>query len=148
MLPPPTTMATSTPVAWASAISSATRFTVNGSMPYPTAGSAKASPDSLRSTRRAGSPMSAAFADRDPGELADADVLPHLRRQLSDQFTHRALEFLRVHELLVDEDVVLIELLDPALDEFGDHVLRLAFGRCLACGQVLFLLELFLVHVF
>src|SRR5690606_41860551 len=74
--PPPTTNASSTPLAFAAAISRARAVVAAGETPNPPS-PARNSPDSLSSARR-----KALLAYGDAGEAADLDVLAPARRDL------------------------------------------------------------------
>src|SRR5581483_1812069 len=131
MLPPPTTMAIWTlRASTASATSSASRLTTTASMPEPMEESANASPESFSSTlphRLSATAASLLFADFEPHEPADLRLRAQPRQERSD-------DDLRVaHEALLDEDVVLVEAADPALDDLRDGL----FGLALVAGQVL-----------
>src|SRR5215213_465587 len=122
MLPPPTTIATSTP-------RSVTPFTAvaieamrcgsapNGRSPI------SASPDSFRRSRRkTGSLFSANLEPREP---ADHDVLTGLLRDVGAQLLDRAALVLRIDVLLMQQHDVLEALLDLALDDLAADVLGL-----------------------
>src|SRR5437588_3188045 len=123
MLPPPTTMAICTlRASTASATSSARRFTTTASMPEPMEESANASPESFSSTRphRLSATAALLLADFDPHEAGDLRLGPEPRQQRPDGDLRVA------HEALLDEDVVLVEPADAALDDLRDGLLRLA----------------------
>src|SRR4051794_9744956 len=129
MLPPPTTIAISTSRSrQAAATSSAIRCTTLASMPKPLVVSAKTSPESFRITRRyrlraisATPPALASFlADLDSREAPDRRVGAEGLDDLGD----RGLGLL--HEPLLEEHVVLVEPVQPTLDDLVDRVLRLA----------------------
>src|SRR3712207_4668433 len=126
-LPPPITTAICTPVATTSAICRATASTTSGST--PTAPPPNISPPSLSSTRRyPGRPPasirrssvigSSGLADLEPGELLD----PHAR--LVEQRLDGLLRLL--HRRLLEQHDVLVEAVDPALDDARQHLLGLA----------------------
>src|SRR5262245_27924459 len=64
------------------------------------------------------------LAQLEPDEPADHDLLPHLGRQLVQQPLDRLGVVL--HVVLVRQDRLLVEGLELALDDLGDHVVRLA----------------------
>src|SRR5690606_9940240 len=72
---------------------------------------------------------------------ANRDVLSHLRGQCGDHVANRTVEALRVHELLLVEHVVLIERLDPSLDDAGDDVGGLALRLGMLGDEGLLLLD-------
>src|SRR3990170_1148847 len=111
MLPPPTTRPSWAPVAWTPLSSSVRRSMTMKSIPEPPACCpAKASPEILRRARG----YARVAANSAPPELVahetpDLDFLARLAGQLLDELAHGALVVL--HELLLEEDVVLVELL-------------------------------------
>src|SRR5579884_1626159 len=139
MFPPPTTIAISTPRSVrAAATSSAIRWATAASIPKPTDSSANASPESFSTTRPnrlwatpsppvSSLPSAAArrtprllLADLDPREAADGGATTERPEQLRDRR-------LRVtHERLLGQHVILVEALEPALDDHRDLVLGLA----------------------
>src|SRR6266540_2230733 len=138
MLPPPTTMAISTPsLAWDAATSSAMRWTMSASMPKPVDVSAKTSPESFSTTRsyRDASPtrLLLLFADLDPDEPSDGCLLAELAQQLADRRLRLA------DERLLDENVRLVEAVQAAFDDLGDGLLGLPFvaGELLEHGSLL-----------
>src|SRR5664279_1487828 len=137
MLPPPTTIAISTPSSTrASATSSAIRWTTAASMPNEMLVSAKASPESFSTTRRnrlsvIGTPGFASgptlfLAHLDAGEPADLG----LWSELLDELAHGELRV--PHEALLEEDVVLVEAVQPALHDLADR----GFGLALVARQL------------
>src|SRR6478672_9318855 len=117
MLPPPTTTAISVPRSRrTSAISAAMRATVAPWMPKPVTGSANASPDSLRTTRLQFPRMPALPADHDLGETGDGGIA----QEVGDA------QLVVPDVVLLQQDVLLEEALEPALDDLGDGRLRLA----------------------
>src|SRR6266508_4194175 len=138
MLPPPTTMAISTPSsACEAATSSAMRWTMWASMPKPVDVSAKTSPESFSTTRsyRDASPtrLLLLFADLDPDEPSDGCLLAELTQQLADRRLRLA------DERLLDENVRLREAAQAAFDDLGDGLLGLPFvaGELLEHGSLL-----------
>src|SRR6266508_6274360 len=136
MLPPPTTMAISTPSsACEAATSSAMRWTMWASMPKPVDVSAKTSPESFSTTRsyRDASPtrLLLLFADLDPDEPSDGCLLAELAQQLADRRLRLA------DERLLDENVRLVEAVQAAFDDLGDGLLGLPFvaGELLEHGS-------------
>src|SRR5215217_2400988 len=117
MLPPPTTMAISVPRSrWTSATSAAIRATVSPWIPKPVAGSANASPDSLRTTRLQFPRIPALPADHDLGETGERGVA----QKLGDA------DLVVLDEVLLQEDVLLEEAPQPTLDDLGQGRLGLA----------------------
>src|SRR5690606_18311692 len=132
--PPPTTKASSTPVALAAAFSRAREAVASGETPKPP-GPARNSPDSFSSARR-GAEAAASLADRDAGEAADLDVLAQGRDGLLDELADGPLVVLDVR--LVEQDDLGVELVQAALDDLVDDVLGLALlERLLAQGVAL-----------
>src|SRR5436305_12681881 len=110
MLPPPTTIATSTPRRCTPAISAAIACTHFGSVPYSRS-PINASPESLSSTRRktgACAPDSRSGAisatDRETGEAADDDVLARLSGQLGTQLIDRLAAVLVLVDVLLAQE--------------------------------------------
>src|SRR5437763_6524225 len=148
MLPPPTTTAISTPSSvFAAATSSAMRWTTAASSPEPVVVSANTSPESFSTTRsyRDASPNASPYAisrrrtrglfgtDLDPNEAADGRILAELAHELADGG-------LRVtDEGLLDEDRVLVEAVQPPLDDLRDRLLGLPLvaGEFLEHGPLL-----------
>src|SRR5947207_871764 len=142
MLPPPTTTAISTPSSvFAAATSSAMRWTTAASIPEPVVVSANTSPESFSTTRsyRDASPTRLPTlslggrarglfgADLDPNEPADGGILAELAHQLADGG-------LRVtDEWLLDEGRVLVEPVQPPLDDLRERLL----GFPLVAGELL-----------
>src|SRR5512142_1410136 len=93
-LPPPMTMATSTPSSWIFPISSARYRTYSGEMPNFRS-PRSASPESLSSTRRYFAPSrvviagSLCLSEREPLEAPHRDVLTRLRRDRGDEVLDR-----------------------------------------------------------
>src|SRR5687768_13851364 len=133
MLPPPTTIAISTPPSLASAICAAISRVTSGSIPY-CRDPISASPESFSSTRRyAGAPMvrsstsgglfvnavGGGLADRHPDEARDPDVLAEQRDLLGDQVAHLlvGVAVLQLHQ--ADRLEPLAQL---ALDDLRDPV--------------------------
>src|SRR5205085_7126667 len=111
MLPPPTTTAISTPMAWTSPSWVARTWVAWPEMPNSSPGGEKASPESLSRTRRytgpappsdwsapvgsvtaagllscpSATPALSVLAELEPGEPPDHHVLSHLRRHLRHQ---------------------------------------------------------------
>src|SRR6476469_7237428 len=141
-LPPPTTTPTCVPPRTTSAICRAREWTTSG--PTPTPPPPNSSPESLSmtrryqvsggakppvllagplSSRRAGSTLAAtrsAGPDLEVGEPGEGD--PGRVEHLLD----RALGL--THRLLLEQDVVGVEGVEPALDDLGDRLLGLALG--------------------
>src|SRR5579871_1652801 len=125
MLPPPTTMATSTPRLSTAATSAAIACTDSGSVPYSRS-PISASPESFRRTRRKTGARSGAFAPRcavsatdgEAGEPPHDDVLSRLGRELGPQLLDR-LAAVRVlaDMLLAQEDDLVEPLVELALDD-------------------------------
>src|SRR5690349_376116 len=142
MLPAPTTIAISSPVAWVRAIWAAIRPTRSGSVPYSSP-PIRASPESFSITRskaRFGSltaglllrvRRSVLGPDLEAGEAGDADVLAGPRRRLLAQLLDRlAVVLLAVDVLLVEQRDLLAPLRELALDDAVADVLGLALlGR-------------------
>src|SRR3954451_20948245 len=122
MLPPPTTIATSTPrsvIPFTAVAMEAMRW---GSVPKGRS-PISASPDSFsRSRRKTGSLFS---ANLEPREATDDHVLAGLLRDVGAQLLDRASLVLGVHVLLVEQDDVLEALLDLAFHDLAADVLRL-----------------------
>src|SRR5215218_1681519 len=117
MLPPPTTMAISVPRSRrTSATSEAIRATVGPSIPKPVAGSANASPDSFSTTRLQLPRMPGLPADHDLGEAGDLRIA----EKLGDA------ELVVLDGVLLQQDRLLEEPLEPALDDLGEGGLGLA----------------------
>src|SRR3954453_22714226 len=142
MLPPPTTIATSTPrsvIPFTAVAMEAMRW---GSVPKGRS-PISASPDSFsRSRRKTGSLFS---ANLEPREASDDHVLAGLLRDVGAQLLDRAPLVLGVHVLLVEQDDVLEALLDLAFHDLAADVLRLV-GNLLLEDPLLALDEL-LGHV-
>src|SRR5579862_4416694 len=125
MLPPPTTMAISTPRRWTEATSEAIACTHSGSVPY-SSWPINASPESFSSTRRktggrlcAASPRCAVSAtDREAREPPHDDVLAGLGGQLGPQLVDRlAAVLVLVDVLLAQQDDLVEPLVELALDD-------------------------------
>src|SRR5690242_13986601 len=124
MLPPPTTIATSTPRRWTSATSRAIVLTRSGSVPYSRS-PISASPESFSSTRRntAGreaeaSRCAVSATDREPREAANHDVLTGLAGKRCAQLLDRLPAMLvLVDVLLAQEHHVVEPLVELALDD-------------------------------
>src|SRR5688572_218928 len=98
--------------------------------------SENASPESLSTTRRyLLSPIrwSSVLADLDAGEAPDGGVLAEVFEQLADRGLGLA------HERLLEEHVLLVEAVEPPLDDLGNRVVRLALvaGELLEDGALL-----------
>src|SRR5690606_24043137 len=123
--PPPTTRASSTPLALAAAISRAREVVASGETPKPP-GPARNSPDSLSSARR-----KALLAYCDAGEAADLDVLAQGGGGLLDELADGPLVVLDVG--LVEQDDLGEELVQTALDDLvGDGLGVALLERLLA----------------
>src|SRR3954454_17205497 len=147
MLPPPMTMATSTPEARTSAISDAMPSRVGGSMPKP-ALPMRASPDNfsrIRLKRGAAEAMEPprgwlrqsgllgnlggevvlllfqTLAELPTDEAADLDVLAELRHQLRQELADRLLALGVTHPDLLEEANVLLPLGHLPFDDLRDH---------------------------
>src|SRR3954466_3737310 len=114
MLPAPTTIAISSPVAWVREICAAMRATRLGSVPYSSS-PIRASPESFSMTRsNARSPSlisstgfrSVLGADLEAGEAGDPDVLAGLHRSLRPELLDR------LAVVLLGVDVGLVEQRD------------------------------------
>src|SRR5947209_14931219 len=109
MLPPPTTIATSTPRRWVVATSVAIAVTQSGSVPYSRS-PIRASPESFSRIRRnTGGAMSGAAgvsaADGKPGKATHHDVLAGLGGQFGAQLLDRpAAVLVLVDVLLAQQD--------------------------------------------
>src|SRR5215207_4854664 len=129
MLPAPTTRATSTPLSTTSRTSCATALTRSASVPYSSE-PIRASPESFSRTRlKTGSATAAGslFADDEPGEPGDHDVLAGARRERLPELLDRlALVHVGADVLLLEQGDFLRPLRDLALDDLLDHVLGLA----------------------
>src|SRR6476661_4915503 len=131
MFPAPTTIATSTPRSRIVDTWAASRCTSWASVPYSSF-PISASPESFRRMRPnlgSGVPMEATlFPYAEIGKARDADVLAGLRRQLLAQLLDRLrLVLLGVDVRLVEQRHLARPLGKLALDDFLDHVVRLAF---------------------
>src|SRR5947209_13319057 len=141
MLPPPTTIATSTPLACTAATSLAIAATRSGSVPYCSS-PISASPESLSSTRpKAGAAESvttgASVANPEPGKAPDHDVLARLGGQRGAELLDRlATVLFLVDVLLAQQHNVVQPLVELALDDSLPHVLRLV-GRLLGGDPLL-----------
>src|SRR5690242_19974864 len=137
MFPPPMTTATSTPSRTTSAISSAMRPIVSGSMPYPWP-PASASPDSLSRMRRyaAAGPGAAmgglALAHLEAGEPLHHDALAHLGGRLVHHVLHPGLARRVADERLLHQAGLGVELLELAVDDLVEDL-----GRLLLVGHLL-----------
>src|SRR5680860_742398 len=124
MLPPPTTIAISTSrLARASATSWAMRPTIASSMPKPVVVSENASPESLSTTRWYLLPVMVRvllLADLEPDEPADGGVGAETLHELADRGLGLA------DEGLLDQDLVLVERVEPTLDDLRDRLVGLA----------------------
>src|SRR5581483_2959292 len=107
MLPPPTTIATSTPRRCTAATSWAIACTRSGSVPYSRS-PISASPESFRSTRRyagaaalEGSCWAVSATDLEPREPADHDVLAGLRRECLPELLDRLAAVLVLIDVLL-----------------------------------------------
>src|SRR5579884_3515985 len=143
MLPPPTTIATSTPRPWTAATSRAIAWTRSGSVPYSRP-PISASPESLSRTREyTGGPApapgasAASSADGEPGEPADDNVLSGLGGQLRAQLLDRLAAVLVLVDVpLAQQHDVVEPLLELALDDPLADVLG-AIGRLLGGDPLL-----------
>src|SRR5919109_725990 len=133
MLPPPTTMPSATPKLLASATWRAIEATTRGSIPKPCSSPAKASPESLSRTLvylgviRSPSPTLSGLVSLPHSNAAEAtyrDVLTHRGLRLLDEGGNRLC--LVLDPLLLEENGVLEERLDLALDDLVYDSLRLA----------------------
>src|SRR5690606_3730257 len=128
--PPPTTNASSTPLAFAAAISRARAVGAAGETPSPPS-PARSSPDSLSSARR-----KALLAYGDAGEAADLDVLAQGRRDLLHEVTDGLLVVLDVG--LLEQDRLGEELAQAPLDDLlGDGIGLALLEGLLAQGLAL-----------
>src|SRR5436305_1136991 len=147
MLPPPTTIATSTPRACTRSISAAMAAMRSASAPY-SAEPIRASPESFKRMRlnagRAPLPDACAstsrlglLADLEAGEAADHHVLARLRGGRGPQVLDGLPGVLvLVHVLLVEEDDLLEPLAKLALGDLRAHVLRLVGGLLLVDAEL------------
>src|SRR5690606_32881268 len=142
MFPPPITIAISTPSAWTSRISSAIPRITVGAMPKPFS-PARPSPESLMTTRRwAALAPSSGMAVRpqpEPHEAGHGHVGAELLARALEQLPDRPVGIL--HERLLEQDDLGVELVDPALDDLLDHVRRLAALRRLLGEQLALALD-------
>src|SRR5690349_2498200 len=168
MLPPPITMAISTPNWWTSLISLAMRRTVWGSMPKPCS-PIRTSPlsfsrtlryfgiseltlipqrnfllvteSSLNFGRQIRGSLFQPFAGLEPHEPSDADVFA----DLSDQTVNQLFDGLRrvLNEGLIIKANQLIVRLKLAFRDFIDNVFRLSRRSCLILVNFLFLEQFF-----
>src|SRR5437588_2099279 len=130
MLPPPTTIATSTPRRWTAATSWAIAWIRIGSAPYSRS-PISASPESFSSTRRyagaaarEGSCCAVSATDLEPREPADHHVLSGFRRErLAELLDRLAGVLVLVDVLLAHEHHVLEPLLELACDDLLADVL-------------------------
>src|SRR3954447_12108609 len=130
MLPPPTTTATSTPSACTRSTCLAMALMRSGSAPYSRS-PISASPESFR-RMRSNADDALLLAELVPGEPADHDVLPRLRRRGRAQVLDRLTAVLAlVHVLLVQQHDLLQPLAQPALGDLRPHVLGLVGGLLL-----------------
>src|SRR5688500_9825531 len=141
MLPPPTTIATSTPSVATCATWRAINWIASGSSPCPVSRSPRASPESLSSTRwyamRVVVPRSGARLEQAEG--FDARALAQRVRQGLLDADRRIL-----HPGLLGEHDALVVLLELALEDLADavgglalQVLALAVDRTLALDRFL-----------
>src|SRR5712692_10259335 len=165
MLPPPITIATSTPRPWTSRISSAMRWMTAGSRPN-WRGPMRASPLSFRRILRylgslptpapdCAARRSARGADRilacpvlaedEAREPLHPDVLPRLADHAADSILDRDVRI--AHERLLHQAELLIELLHLAGDDLLDHRLRLPGGPRLLPVDLLLLPQDLLGHL-
>src|SRR6266540_3502368 len=129
MFPPPTTTATCTPRETISRSCVAIRAMDSAEMPNSPPGGAKASPESLRRTRRySGGGCSTGWlgllAHFESCEPADQDVFLNFRGNLFDQVAH--LLGVLPDILLVEQDGLLVEGLQLSLDDLRDDMVGLA----------------------
>src|SRR5437764_13689030 len=134
MLPPPTTIATSTPRSVTCLTAAAMASMRAGSAPYSRPPS-RASPDSLSSTRRKAAlpslvaPSSATcllLPHLEAGEAPDDDVLARIGGELAAQLVDGlAAVLVLVDVLLVEQHGLLEPLAQAPLDHLLLHVLRL-----------------------
>src|SRR5262249_9500370 len=132
MLPPPTTTAISTPNSErASATSSAIRCTTAASMPKLMVPSAKASPDSLRTTRDywpsspgGGMGRTLVLAHLHAGEPGELGVTAEALDQLGDA------DLRVLDRRLLEQRDVLVERVEPTLD----RTLELRLGHTLVAA--------------
>src|SRR5436309_1058509 len=130
MLPAPSTMASSVPLARTAAICSAMALSRSGSVPKSSE-PMRASPDSFSRTRlKAGAKLRGLDADLEAREALDDDVLAGLGRQLGAQL----LDGLAAVLVLVD---VLLAQEDDLVEPLAELALRRALARLL--GHVLHL---------
>src|SRR3954451_3722420 len=148
MLPPPTTIATSTPRSHTRCTSAAIAAMRSASAPY-SALPISASPESFRRMRlKAGrapsaegcalsSKLSLRLADLEASEAPDHDVLTRLRRGGRAQVLDRlAAVLVLVHVLLLEQDDLLEPLAQLALGDLGSHVLGLVGCLLLVDAQL------------
>src|SRR5690242_9587148 len=107
MLPPPTTIAVSTPRRCVSATSAAIAFTHSGSVPYSRS-PISASPDSLSRIRRntGGVPLP---PDGESGKATHHDVLASFGGQLAAHFLDRLAAVLVLVDMLLAEQDDVVE---------------------------------------
>src|SRR5947209_6533028 len=135
MLPPPTTIATSTPRPCVVATSAAIALTHSGSVPYSSS-PISASPESFsRIRRKTGGAIfddaGVSAADGKPGKATHHDVLAGLGGQLGAQLLDRlAAVLLLVDVLLAQKDDIVEPLVELARDDPLTDVLR-PVGRLL-----------------
>src|SRR5947209_4691823 len=130
MLPPPTTIATSTPRRCTSATSRAMAWTRSGSVPYSRS-PISASPESFSSTRRNAAGREAdvsccavSATDREPGKATDHHILTRLAGKRRAELLDRPTAVLVLVDVLLAEQHHVVEpLVDLALDDALTHVL-------------------------
>src|SRR4051812_38069278 len=148
MLPPPTTIATSTPRSHTRCTSAAIAAMRSASAPY-SALPISASPESFRRMRlKAGrapsaegcalsSKLSLRLADLEASEAPDHDVLTRLRRGGSAELLDAlAAVLVLVHVLLLEQDDLLEPLAQLALGDLRADVLGLVGGLLLVDAQL------------
>src|SRR5690348_2161189 len=146
MLPPPTTIATSTP-RWQTRCTSAAIAAIrSASAPY-SALPMRASPESFRRTRlKAGRAPSVEgwpancprlLADLEASEAPDHHVLARLRgRGRAQLLDGLSAVLVLVHVLLLEQDDLLEPLAELALGDLRAHVLRLVGGLLLVDAEL------------
>src|SRR5579872_3250754 len=145
MFPPPTTIASSTPVPWTAAISSASESIRSWSMPKSWSPES-ASPDSFRRTRSnfaaatgVGCVLTRLLCH---GEALELD---HLEPRLAEHVADLAVRV--VDPRLLFEHDLLEPLLDPAVDDLAADLLRLLLDVRLLLEDVPLRRDLGLRHV-
>src|SRR5690606_34316933 len=142
MLPPPITIAISTPSAWTSRISSAIPRITVGAMPKPFS-PARPSPESLMTIRRwAALAPSSGMAVRpqpEPHEAGHGHLGAELLARAREQLLDGPIGVL--HERLLEQRHLGVELLEAALDDLLDHLLGLAALRRLLREQLALALD-------